>query len=141
MLRLLPKSSPLTHHLHSSPPDRRHKNVPGPPSKPFVGCLLLVDEHWPELPDFILRYNEKYGKTWCAPVPNIGLLGTAMFSLTDEASIKHVLKDQFANYEKGDNFREALGEFLGDGIFTSDGALWKVHRKVASHMFSRSLMR
>jgi len=64
-----------------------------------------------------------------------------MFSLTDEASIKHVLKDQFANYEKGDNFREALGEFLGDGIFTSDGALWKVHRKVASHMFSRSLMR
>jgi hypothetical protein len=27
-----------------------------------------------------------------------------------QASIKHVLKDKFANYEKGPNFREALGE-------------------------------
>uniref|UniRef100_A0A7S2VVL8 Cytochrome P450 n=1 Tax=Triparma pacifica TaxID=91992 RepID=A0A7S2VVL8_9STRA len=122
-------------------PYRRPKDVPGPPTKPFVGCLTLIDSNWSHLPDFLLKYNELFGKTWCAPVPDIGLLGGAFFSVVDEASVKHVLKDKFDNYEKGPNFRDALGEFLGEGIFTSDGPLWKVHRKVASHMFSRNLMR
>ncbi|GMI16534.1 hypothetical protein TrLO_g10791 [Triparma laevis f. longispina] len=71
------------------------KNVPGPPCKPFVGVLHLIDKNWSTLPDFILSYDQKF----------------------------------------------ALGEFLGDGIFTADGPSWKHHRKVASQMFSRNLMR
>ncbi|GMH66907.1 hypothetical protein TL16_g04539 [Triparma laevis f. inornata] len=117
------------------------KNVPGPPCKPFVGVLHLIDKNWSTLPDFILSYDQKFGRSWAAPVPNIGLLGSCLFSLVTEENIKHVLKDEFANYEKGKNVREALGEFLGDGIFTADGPSWKHHRKVASQMFSRNLMR
>jgi hypothetical protein len=47
----------------------------------------MIDEHWPKLPDFCLEFNEKYGRTWCAPVPDIGLLGGAMFSMTDEVGM------------------------------------------------------
>jgi cytochrome P450 len=34
-----------------------------------------------------------------------------------------------------------LSEFLGNGVFASDGAVWKHHRKIASNMFSRRLLR
>ena len=48
---------------------------------------------------------------------------------------------QFDNYVKGDNFRDIFREFLGSGVFATDGKEWKLHRKVASHMFSRNLLR
>ena len=64
-----------------------------------------------------------------------------MFSIHSEENLKYVLKDNFDNYVQGDASRDCLEEFLGDGIFTSDGKTWKHHRKVASHMFSRNLMR
>ena len=54
--------------------------------------------------------------------------------------MKHVLKDNFNNYEKGQLVQHVLGEFLGDGIFTTDGPRWKTHRKVAVRMFSKKLM-
>eukprot|EP00519_Triparma_laevis_P015387 CAMPEP_0182491204 /NCGR_PEP_ID=MMETSP1321-20130603/755_1 /TAXON_ID=91990 /ORGANISM="Bolidomonas sp., Strain RCC1657" /LENGTH=525 /DNA_ID=CAMNT_0024693467 /DNA_START=73 /DNA_END=1650 /DNA_ORIENTATION=- len=127
----------------SMKPYRPPKNVPCVPSKPIIGCLHLIDENWPTLPDFILKYDVQFGgqRAWAAPVPNVGLLGSCLFSLVTEENIKHVLKDEFNTYEKGKNVREALGEFLGDGIFTADGPSWKHHRKVASQMFSRNLMR
>ncbi len=106
-----------------------------------LGSLIFIDKNWDRLPDFVLSLDRKFGRSWFAPVPRIGMLGGGMFSLVSEANVKHVLKDNFANYEKGANVKDALSEFLGDGIFTTDGALWKHHRKVASHMFSRNLMR
>ena len=116
--------------------------VPPGANLPIVGCLPTIAESWPLLPDFILNMNNQMGgKTWCAPVINCGLLGTAMFSISSESAVRHMLKDNFDNYEKGANTRSALGEFLGDGIFSTDGALWKNHRKIASKMFSNNLMR
>ena len=71
------------------------------------------------------------------PVPNLGALRGSLYSLVGPDQVKHVLKENFSNYVKGDNFQDALREFLGEGIFSSDGELWKHHRKVASQMFSR----
>lgn len=56
-------------------------------------------------------------------------------------NVKHVLKDAFGKYEKTNMVRQPLVDFLGNGIFTSDGSLWKLHRKVAVSMFSRVLLR
>jgi len=55
--------------------------------------------------------------------------------------VKHLLKDNFENYVKGNDFRDGLGEFLGEGIFAADGPVWKFHRKVASRMFTNRLLR
>ena len=73
-------------------------------------------------------------------MPKVGS-GNGLFSIFSEENLKHILKDNFKNYVKGPAFRDCLGEFLGDGIFASDGKAWKHHRKVASNMFSRNLMR
>lgn len=80
---------------------------------------------------------------WGGPLPNLPFLSikAGMLVLVDPASVQHVLKTNFANYEKGAVFADAMGELLGNGIFTSDGTPWKTHRKIASNMFSRRLMR
>jgi len=70
-------------------------------------------------------------KIWVARAPNIGALGGGMLVLTTEESVKHVLKDNFNNYVKGQEFQAWLHEFLGNGVFASDGPIWKHHRKVA----------
>ena len=58
-------------------------------------------------------------ETWVSRAPNIGALGGGMMVMTSEASVKHVLKDNFDNYVKGDEFQAWLSEFLGTWIFFS----------------------
>ena len=64
-----------------------------------------------------------------------------MIVLTSEESVRHILSTNFNNYVKGKEFQAWLSEFLGNGVFASDGVVWKHHRKVASNMFSRRLLR
>ncbi|XP_031281277.1 cytochrome P450 94A1-like [Pistacia vera] len=56
-------------------------------------------------------------------------------------NIEHVLKTNFENYPKGDRFTLVLEDFLGRGIFNSDGELWKVQRKTASYEFNTRSLR
>lgn len=44
---------------------------------------------------------------------------------SDPRVIKHVLIDDFDNFVKGQKFKERAQDFLGDGIFNSDGDNWK----------------
>ncbi|OMO94446.1 Cytochrome P450 [Corchorus olitorius] len=56
-------------------------------------------------------------------------------------NVEHVLKTNFDNYPKGDRFRLLLQDFLGQGIFNSDGELWKIQRKTASYEFNTKSLR
>ncbi|KAG5054988.1 hypothetical protein GLYMA_03G122300v4 [Glycine max] len=56
-------------------------------------------------------------------------------------NVEHVLKTKFDNYPKGERFIHLLQDFLGNGIFNSDGDLWKVQRKTASYEFSTKSLR
>ena len=40
---------------------------------------------------------------------------------SDPVVFKHVLIDNFENFVKGEKFRIRAWDFLGDGIFNSDG--------------------
>ncbi|PKU86821.1 Cytochrome P450 94A1 [Dendrobium catenatum] len=57
------------------------------------------------------------------------------------ANVEHMLKSHFDNYPKGDDFRAILHDFLGRGIFNSDGALWRLQRKTASFEFNTRSLR
>ena len=57
------------------------------------------------------------------------------------ANVEHMLKSNFDNFPKGPRFRSILHDFLGDGIFNSDGHLWKVQRKTASFEFNTRSLR
>ncbi|KAG7027705.1 Cytochrome P450 94A1 [Cucurbita argyrosperma subsp. argyrosperma] len=55
--------------------------------------------------------------------------------------VEHILKTQFENYPKGKRFISLLEDFLGRGIFNSDGEIWKVQRKTASYEFNTKSLR
>ncbi|KDP29172.1 hypothetical protein JCGZ_16561 [Jatropha curcas] len=56
-------------------------------------------------------------------------------------NIEYILKTNFDNYPKGDRFLYLLEDFLGRGIFNSDGELWRVQRKTTSYEFSTKSLR
>ncbi|KAG4959316.1 hypothetical protein AAZX31_13G103200 [Glycine max] len=55
--------------------------------------------------------------------------------------VQHILKTNFPVYPKGLTLNRALGDFLGQGIFNSDGAGWKVQRQISSHEFNTRALR
>ncbi|CAK9237866.1 unnamed protein product [Sphagnum troendelagicum] len=57
----------------------------------------------------------------------------------DPLNVEHILKN-FANYPKGDAFKENMHIFLGDGIFNADGEEWHRQRKTASFEFSSKIL-
>jgi len=124
-------------------PERLPSSVPGPGRNiPYLGGLLDLMKNYERLPDYCIDANKLYsGTTWACPMPRVGSIKGACFFVTTPEGVKHVLKDNFDNYVKGNDTRNALGEFLGDGIFVADGPQWKFHRKVASHMFTNRLLR
>ncbi|KAK1576063.1 hypothetical protein Q3G72_010600 [Acer saccharum] len=56
-------------------------------------------------------------------------------------NIEYILKTNFENYPKGERMISHLEDFLGQGIFNSDGELWKVQRKTASYEFNTKSLR
>ncbi|KAK8595430.1 hypothetical protein V6N13_016799 [Hibiscus sabdariffa] len=56
-------------------------------------------------------------------------------------NVEYVLKTNFENYPKGERFIWILKDFLGQGIFNSDGDLWRIQRKTASYEFNTRSLR
>jgi cytochrome P450 len=48
-----------------------------------------------------------------------------------------MLATQFSDFGKGEPFRAEWGEFLGDSIFTTDGAQWHSSRQLLRPQFSK----
>lgn len=57
------------------------------------------------------------------------------------ANVQHILNSNFHNYEKGSFTKNYLRDFLGDGIFNTDGDKWKFQRKVCSYEFNAKSLR
>ncbi|XP_020585091.1 cytochrome P450 94B3-like, partial [Phalaenopsis equestris] len=57
------------------------------------------------------------------------------------ANVEHMLKSHFEIFPKGNRFRNTLHDFLGRGIFNSDGSLWRIQRKTASFEFNTRSLR
>jgi len=68
-----------------------------------------------------------------------GLPGVVITANPD--NIEHIAKTSFANYPKGDFLSSKLEDFLGHGIFNSDGEQWLWQRKAASMEFSKRSLR
>jgi cytochrome P450 len=56
------------------------------------------------------------------------------------ANLEHMVKTNFENYPKGE-FVDMLDDFLGHGIFNSDGVEWVQQRKTASYEFNKRSLR
>ncbi|CAD6337532.1 unnamed protein product [Miscanthus lutarioriparius] len=69
----------------------------------------------------------------------LGLTGGAITA--NPANVEHILKTNFANYPKGELTVSMIEDFLGHGIFNSDGEQWLWQRKAASYEFSKRSLR
>ncbi|GAB4851796.1 hypothetical protein Ancab_031195 [Ancistrocladus abbreviatus] len=55
--------------------------------------------------------------------------------------VEYMLKTNFPKYPKGPRFISLLQDFLGGGIFNSDGESWRLQRKTASFEFNKRSLR
>ncbi|XP_008796514.2 cytochrome P450 86B1-like [Phoenix dactylifera] len=50
----------------------------------------------------------------------------------DPRNLEHILKIKFSKFPKGKYYRNIASDMLGDGIFNSDGEVWRCQRKTLS---------
>jgi cytochrome P450 len=99
---------------------------PGPPRRAAPGILRKLRADRLGLMSEAVR---EYGD---AVRVAIGPKTLYIFNHPDHA--KHVLADNAANYHKGIGYTEAK-RALGDGLLTSEGALWKEQRRTIQPVF------
>ncbi|EFX02953.1 cytochrome p450 alkane monooxygenase [Grosmannia clavigera kw1407] len=63
------------------------------------------------------------------------VLGRRIIFTDDPENIKALLATQFGDYGKGEPFHREWKEFLGDSIFTTDGARWHASRQLIRPQF------
>jgi cytochrome P450 len=114
--------------------------APSPPGYPFLGNTLEFLANFDTLPDLVLKYTLQYKGTFGMRMLGLGPMKNGVVIISSPENVKYVMKDAFDNFEKGPLFKAPLHDFLGNGIFTSDGVQWRTHRKVAAAMFTRNLL-
>ncbi|KAE8702167.1 ubiquitin carboxyl-terminal hydrolase 5-like isoform X1 [Hibiscus syriacus] len=117
---------------------KRKVNNHGFKSYPILGSL----------PDF-LRNRHRF-LDWTTEILRQCPTNTAVFRrpgkihgviTANPLNVEYALKNNFKNYPKGERFIWMLNDFLGRGIFNSDGEVWKIQRKTASYEFSTKSLR
>lgn len=68
----------------------------------------------------------------------ISLLGKTFVSTIEPENIKSVLATDFKSWGLGEEREKVMAPFLGEGIFTSDGAAWQHSREMLRPNFVRS---
>lgn len=64
------------------------------------------------------------------------VLGYRIHIPLDPAAVQHVLLDNAANYDKPKLVKSLLAPVIGQGLLTSDGALWRTQRAIVAASFS-----
>ncbi|RZC81528.1 hypothetical protein C5167_044092 [Papaver somniferum] len=111
------------------------RNVKGPKSWPIIGVLIELLMNFNRMHDWATDYFVE-SKTFKVPLPFISVTFIA-----DPANVEHVLKTNFNNYPRGEAFQANMEELLGDGIFNSDGEIWRQHRKTTGLEFASKNLR
>ncbi|GAV68558.1 p450 domain-containing protein [Cephalotus follicularis] len=102
---------------------------------PIVGTIPGIVANAVYIHDYAAQVMKDSGGTYLMKgpwFPNMDFIVTS-----DPKNVNHVLNRNFANYEKGPEFKE-LFEPLGDGIFSSDAEAWKVQRKMMQSLMKNT---
>jgi cytochrome P450 len=81
----------------------------------------------------LVRQFERHGDAFRMHAP---LLGRDVFVLSHPDHVRHLLVDHHARFEKGIGI-ERVRILLGNGLMTSEGALWRSQRKAIQPAFHR----
>ncbi|XXG41293.1 hypothetical protein AAC387_Pa01g1786 [Persea americana] len=141
-LSLLALFSPSFHFsllffLHSKH-QSNHSISTGLRTYPFVGTLpdFLKNRHrllkWTT--ELVIKHPTN--TVFVRGAGDLGVIITA-----NPMNVEHIFKTNLEKYPKRDWIIDVLHDFLGSGIFNSDGELWKVQRKTTIFEFSKRSLR
>ncbi|KAK0499225.1 cytochrome P450 [Armillaria luteobubalina] len=82
--------------------------------------------------DTFHAWNEKYGYIYSYT----SLLDESIVTAEPE-HLKAILSTQHADFPKGPEFYSITQSFLGNGIFNTDGDIWRSHRALARPLFKK----
>uniref|UniRef100_A0ACD5W4X0 Uncharacterized protein n=1 Tax=Avena sativa TaxID=4498 RepID=A0ACD5W4X0_AVESA len=119
---------------------RKQKSPDGLKSYPIIGTLphfVMNQDHLVEWSTAVLSRCPT--QTMSFNFKNIGLMAGAITA--NPANIEYMVKTNFQNYPKGEFVLSIMADFLGHGIFNSDGEQWLSQRKAASYEFSKRSLR
>jgi cytochrome P450 len=117
--------------------------APNPPVSMFslVGHGLDVFKRFNDLPTYYHELVNQYGKVVRLIVgPPLAPLDNILVTTQPEC-LRHILKDNFDNYEKGADLTRWMNEIFGHGIFGVDGESWYRQRKTAANIFTADNLR
>ncbi|KAK9684293.1 hypothetical protein RND81_10G199700 [Saponaria officinalis] len=110
----------------------------GPPTYPFIGCLISFYQNRRRLLDWYTQLLAK-SPSQTIVVNRLGAVKTIVTA--NPENVEYILKTNFINFPKGHQYAELLGDLLGQGIFVVDGELWATQRKMASHEFTTNSLK
>uniref|UniRef100_A0A0E0F994 Cytochrome P450 n=1 Tax=Oryza meridionalis TaxID=40149 RepID=A0A0E0F994_9ORYZ len=138
MLFVLPPILYVSYHLTRILADKKKPTTHGLKAHPLLGHLpaFVNNSHrfldWTT--ELIVGSPEMRMGFWI-PGMRTGII------TGNPADVEHILRTNFANYPKGEHAIGMLEDFLGHGLFNSDGEQWLWQRKNASYEFSKRSLR
>jgi len=106
----------------------RLRKFPGPPVYPIVGSLLDNGFLAAAL-KYFRKTSYKYGKVYA-----IYMFHNPRIVVCDAGITKHMLINA-EKFPKGSDYKQKLGHAFGNGLVTSDGEIWRKHKKILSAFF------
>ncbi|KAB5586093.1 cytochrome P450 [Coniochaeta sp. 2T2.1] len=114
-------------------------------TNPFFGLRFFIKAGYSQVTNRLLDYYDwqySFATPQCPNCVELSFTGRLRFLMTREPEhIKAVLTSKFADFGKGQQFHDAWHPFLGDSIFTTDGALWHNSRSLIRPMFVKDKVR
>lgn len=103
--------------------------VPSRHTKPLA-LLPYLYKSWQ---DPLTVFSERH---FHEPVIHIAGKGGAVMNIADPAALKYVLLENAKNYDKGDLQRRILGPMVSDGVFLTEGDVWRRQRRILAPLFT-----
>lgn len=107
---------------------------PGPPPRKrgLISTLRYGMAFFSDPIGFVGGRFAQYGDIYYAPSGGVGL-----YVLKDPDHVRDVLITKADDFAKQHSAFEALSEVLGQGLLTTDGDVWKRHRRLLAPAFSK----
>eukprot|EP00253_Pinus_taeda_P020459 PITA_20459 len=118
--------------------NRSNRPYQGPVIYPVIGILWDFFKNRDKVLEWTVDILSRIPSHTCMVQRPRGIPG---FITENPSNVEHILRANFQNYPKGERFSFFLHDFLGKGIFNTDGELWKMQRKAASYEFNTKSLR